>query len=98
MSRDASCPCGTTANYQARKKEHKLKLSSPDIFRWGRGLPHEGVGAKKFGMPLESREIKPFGWDIPGFGRDIPGFGRDIPGAPEKCEKKRFVLNSRPLN
>ena len=29
------------------KKEHKPKLLSPDIFWWGRGLPREGVGAKK---------------------------------------------------
>ena len=36
------------------------KFSGPDIFRWGRGLPHEGVGAKKFGMCLETREIKFF--------------------------------------
>ena len=34
------------------KKEPKPKLLNPDIFRWGRGLPHEGVGAKKFGMSL----------------------------------------------
>ena len=63
------------------KKEPKPKHLSSDIFQWGRGLPHEGVGAKKFGMPLETREIKLF-W------RDIPGFCRDIPGAPEKFEKK----------
>ena len=50
-------------------------------FRLGRGLPREGAGAKKFGMPLETREIKLF-W------RDIPGFCRDIPVVPEKCEKK----------
>ena len=61
-----------------------------DIFRWGRGLPREGVGAKKFGMSLETREIKLF-W------RDIPGFCRDIPGVPEKFEKKKFVFNFRPL-
>ena len=63
------------------KKEHKPKLLSPDLFRWGRGLPHEGVGAKKFCMPLETREIKLFC-------RDIPGFCRDIPEAPEKLRKK----------
>ena len=55
------------------KKEPKPKLLSPDIFRWGRGLPHEGAGAKKFGMALETREIKLFWRDIPGFGRDIGG-------------------------
>ena len=48
------------------EKEPKPNLLSPDIFRWGRGLPREGVGAKKFGMSLETREIKLFGRDIPG--------------------------------
>ena len=67
--------------FSGTKKEPKPKLLSPDIFRWGRGLPREGVGAKKFGMPLETREINLF-W------RDIPGFRRDIPGVPEKFEKK----------
>ena len=62
-------------------KEPKPKLLSPDILRWGRGLPHERVGAKKFGMSLETREIKLFGWDI-------PGFCWDIPAVPEKFEKK----------
>ena len=38
-----------------RFSEHKPKLSSPDIFRWGRGLPREGVGAKKFSMSLEKK-------------------------------------------
>ena len=56
----------------------------------GWGLPREGVGAKKFGMSLETQGIKLF-W------RDIPGFCRDIPEAPEKFEKKKFGLNSRPL-
>ena len=73
------------------KKEPKPKLFGPDIFRWGRGLPREGVGAKKFGMSLETREIKLF------VGRDIPGFCRDVPAVPEKIEKKKFVFNSRPL-
>ena len=72
------------------ENEHKPKLLSPDIFRWGRGLPCEGVGAKKFGMSLETREIKLFG-------RDIPGFCQDIPGAPEKFEKKKFGFNFWPL-
>ena len=72
------------------KKEPKPKLLSPDIFWWGGGLPREGVGAKKFGMSLETQGIKLF-W------RDIPGFCRDIPEAPEKFEKKKFGFNSRPL-
>ena len=48
------------------------------------------MGAKKFGMSLETQGIKLF-W------RDIPGFCRDIPEAPEKFEKKMFGFNSRPL-
>ena len=63
---------------------------SPDIFWWGEGLPREWVGAKKFGMSLETQGIKLF-W------RDIPGFCRDIPEAPKKFEKKMFGFNSRPL-
>ena len=73
-----------------RKKEPKPKLFGPDIFQWGRGLPRERVGAKKFDTSLETQEIKLFG-------RDIPGFCRDIPGAPEKFEKKKFVFNFRSL-
>ena len=75
---------------EGRKKEAKPKLFSPDICQWGRGLPREGVGAKKFGMSLETRAIKLFG-------RDIPGFCRDIPAVPEKSEKKKFVFNFRSL-
>ena len=59
-------------------KEHKPKLLSPDIFRWGRGLPREGVGVKKFGMSLETRKIKLLGRDIPGY-----------PAVPEEFEKKK---------
>ena len=72
------------------KKEPKPKLLSPDIFRLGRGLPRQRVGAKKFDMSLETREIKLF-W------RDIPGFCRDIPAVPEKFEKNKFVFNVRSL-
>ena len=66
-----------------KKKEPKPKLFGPDSFQWGRGLPCEWVGAKKFDMSLETREIKLF--------------GRDIPGVPEKFEKKKFVFNFRSL-
>ena len=66
------------------KKEPKPKLFGPDIFQWGRGLPCERVGAKKFDTSLETREIKLFG-------RDIPGFCRDILGVPEKFEKKNCI-------
>ena len=58
---------------QARKKEPKPKLFGPDIFRWGGGLPREGVGAKKFGMSFETQGYKSFWPDIPGFCRDILG-------------------------
>ena len=64
-----------------KKKEPKPKLFGPDIFRWGGGLPREGVGAKKFGMSLEAQANQTF-W------QDILEFGRDIPGVPEKFEKK----------
>ena len=63
-----------------QEKEHKLKLLGLDIFRWGGGVPREGVGAKTFGIPqnLGNRAC----W------RDIPDFGWDIPGVPENFEKE----------
>ena len=64
--------------FQARKEKHKPKLSSPDILRWDRGLPREGLGAKKFGMCLGIGEMKLFGRDIPGFCWDIPGGARTV--------------------
>ena len=73
-----------------KKVEPRPKLFGPDIFQWGRGLPREGVGAKKVGMSLETREIKLF-W------RDIPEFCRDVPAVPEKFEKKKIVFNFWPL-
>ena len=73
-----------------KKKEPKPKLFGPDIFQWGRGLPCERVGAKKFDMSLKTQGIKLFG-------RDVPGFCRDIPEVPEKFEKKKFVFNFRSL-
>ena len=48
------------------------------------------MGAEKFDMALETREIK-LVW------RDIPGFCRDIPEVPEKFEKKKLVFNFRSL-
>ena len=75
------CPVKISVGIQARKKNPNLNFLSPDIFWWGGGLPREGVGAKKFGMSLETQGIKLF-W------RDIPGFCRDIPEAPEKFKKK----------
>ena len=56
----------------------------------GKGLPHEGVGAKKFGMSLETREIQLFLQKYPGI---LPGY----PGMPEKFEKKNCVQFSSPI-
>ena len=75
----------------SREKRAETQTWSPDIFRWGGGLPREGVGGPKSSVcPSKPGKLKLF-W------RDIPGFCRDIPGAAEKFEKKKFVLNSRPL-
>ena len=79
-----------TFQNSGKKKEPKPKLFVSDIFGCGGGLAREWVGAKKFGMALETREIKLF-W------RDIPGFCWDIPAVPEKLEKKMSVFNFRPL-
>ena len=70
-------------NSSGTEKEHKPKLLSPDIFWRGRGLPREGVGAKKLSMSLETREIKLFGQDVPGFCWDIPA----VPGYPGGARK-----------
>ena len=80
----------TVIHSSGTKKEHKPKLLSPDVFGGVRVFHVNGVGAKKFGMSLETRETKLF-W------RDIPGLCRDIPEVPEKFEKKRFVFNFRSL-
>ena len=54
-----------------KRKEPKPKLFGPDIFQWGRGLPREGVGAKKLGMSLETRGTKIY-WA--GYPRILPGY------------------------
>ena len=77
-------PCFRNSHLRNCIREEKGTQTSTfwsGYFRLGRGLPREGVGAKKFGMSLETREIKLF-W------RDIPGFCRDVPEVPEKFEKK----------
>ena len=79
-SRNWNCP--SLLNFRQEKGAQTQTFWS-GYFRWGRGLPCEGVGPKKFDMSLETREIKLF-W------RDIPGFCRDIPEAPEKFEKKNL--------
>ena len=67
-----------------KKKETKPKLFGPDIFRWDRGLPREGVGAKKFGMSLETQGKQNFWRDVPGFFRDFSGICRGRPGSLRK--------------
>ena len=39
-----------------KKKEHQLKLSGPDVFWWGGGLPRE-AGKKKPYTTLSSEEL-----------------------------------------
>ena len=67
-----------------KKREPKRKLFGLDILRWAGGLPHEGVGAEKFGMSLETGETKFLG----GISRND---GRDIPEVPEKFENKKSL-------
>ena len=55
-------------------KEHKPKVLGPDIFRWGGVLPREGVGAKKFGMFLETQKTKLLG----GISRDFAGISQPL--------------------
>ena len=48
-----------------KRKEHKPNHLDPDIFRWGGGLPREGMGVKKFGTcpskPSKLASAKPPG-------------------------------------
>ena len=79
--------------FSGTKKEPKPKLFGPDIFQWGRGLPRERVGAKKFDTSLETREIKLIGRDIT---RDFAGISRPI--SPKSLrEKKVWVRFSFPI-
>ena len=80
----------TVGKISGTEKEPKPKLFGPDIFGWGGGLPREGVGAKKFGMSLETQGIKLF-W------RNIPGFVGISQKRPKSLRKKMFGFNSRPL-
>ena len=71
------------------KKEHKPKLLSPNIFRWGRGLPHGGVGQKVRHVP-RSQGNKTF---LAGY----PGILLGNQALPENFEKKKFVFSFCPL-
>ena len=57
------------------KKEPKPKLLSPDIFRCGRGLPHEGVGPKSSACPSKPGKSNSFG----GIPRDFARISRRRP-------------------
>ena len=79
--------CAQKKGAQTETFESRFFLVPP-----GRGLPHEGVGAKKFCMPLETREIKLFLAGYPGI---LPGY----PGSARKVrEKKVCVQFSSPKN
>ena len=65
-----------------KKNEPKPKLVGPDIFGRGGGLPREGVGAKKFGMSLETREVQFF---FGGISLDFAGISQ---GCPKSLRKK----------
>ena len=57
------------------KKEHKPTLLSTDIFRWGRGLPREGVGPKSSMCPSKPGKSNFFG----GISQDFAGISRKCP-------------------
>ena len=71
MHRNASWGHNLRLLNSGKKKEPKPKLFGQDIFGWGGGLPREGLGGEKFGMSLETRQIKLFWRDIPGFCRNM---------------------------
>ena len=90
-SRQASTPKkrgGSVA--EITREEPKPKLFGPDIFQWGRGLPRERVGAKKFDTSLEAREIPNF---LGGISRDFAGISR---GRPKSLRKKSLCSTSVP--
>ena len=72
-------PWDKKKGHSGTKKEPKPKLLSPDIFWWGGGLPREGVGAKKFGMSLETPG--------PGKSNFLGGISRDLAGISRRSPK-----------
>ena len=72
-------PCRAVPSFvSGKKKGPKPKLFGPDIFRWGGGLPREGVGNKKFGMSCEAPGNQTFWQDIMGFLPGYPGNARKV--------------------
>ena len=68
----------------ARKKSTNRNFGVRTFSGGGRGLPPKGVGAKRFGMPLETREVNFFG----GISREFAGISR---GCPKSLRKKKFL-------
>ena len=75
-----------------KKKEPKPKLFGPDIFGWGGGLSHEGVGAKKLDMSFEAQGNQTFWRDNSG---SLPGY-RGFPKS-LRLAVARGLLQGRPL-
>ena len=90
--KDSAQPASSSTNKKGKGRGRGPPLPKPKEGAKGgqkrRGTQTQrgsgGVGAKKFDMSLETREIKLF-W------RDIPGVCWDIPAVPEKFEKKVCV-------
>ena len=57
----------------SKKKEHKLKVLGPDIFRSDGCLPCERVGSKRFCISLETQGKLTFWHGIPRFWLGYPG-------------------------
>ena len=71
------------------EKRAQTQTFESGYFPVGRGLPCEGMRAKKFGMSLETREIKLY-W------QDISGFCWDVPAAPKSLRNKSLCLSFGP--
>ena len=80
------------------KKGYKDKIQGRDIFQRVGVFHVNGVGVRKFGMSLESRENRHFGWNATGY----PGENcRDVPGGAKSFRARSFcvcVCDSWPLN
>ena len=80
---------GQNLKVSGAKEEHKPKLLSLDIFRWGRGLPRRGGGQKVRYVP-RSKGSQTFWAGYPGILLGYPG------GARKAREKNMFVFNFCP--
>ena len=83
-------------------KDHKPLLLGSDVFQWGGVLPLEGVGAKKFGMSLETKGnfFAIFGKISRNFCRDIRAqydWTTGVPDNGNEWRKFRAVPRSYPL-